>query len=312
MRRDGYKQVLRIWTMLLVGALLAATPALVSGQTFIQVKGSDTEVNLVQRLAELYMEDHPGVAFAVTGGGSGTGIAALINGKVDIANSSRAIKDKEIEQARARGVEPVAFVIAMDGLSVIVHESNPLESLTVDQVARIFKGEITNWNQVGGPDLAITMYGRQSNSGTYVFFRDDVLKGDYSGRVRRMNGNAQIVEAVRRDKSGIGYVGVGYVKDEETGSPVEGLKPLKIRRAAGAPAASPLDPEAVCSGDYPIARPLYQYTDGAPTGVVADYIRWVMGEEGQKVAVEMGFYPITAKYAEQNKKNLGAKTAYSH
>jgi len=309
MRQSRLREVLRIYVMVTVGMLLAIIPSLAFGGGFLQVKGSDTMVNVVQRLAEVYMETHPGASLAVTGGGSGTGIAALINGKVDVANSSRAIKSKEVKKAKARGIDPVGFAIAMDGLSVITHESNPVNFLTVEQIGRIFKGEITNWKQVGGPSLAISMYGRQSNSGTFVYFRDHVLKGDYSTRVKRMNGNAQIVEAVRRDRGGIGYVGVGYVKDMATGSLVKGLKPLLIRQAAGAPAASPLDTEAVKSGHYPLARPLFQYTNGKPTGAVRDFIRWETGQEGQRVAVEMGFYPITVHYAKQNEKNLGPKTA---
>lgn len=309
MGQGRVREILRVWALVLVGALLAVTPSLVFGQSYLQVKGSDTMVNLVQRLSEVYMEGHKGASLAVTGGGSGTGIAALINGKVDIADASRSIKDKEVQKAKERGISPVGFVIAMDGLSVITHESNPAEFLTVDQVGRIFKGEITNWKQLGGPDLAISMYGRQSNSGTFVYFRDHVLKGDYSAKVKRMNGNAQIVEAVRRDKGGIGYVGIGYVKDTETGRVVKGLKPLMIRKGPGAPAASPLDPEAVRSGAYPIARPLFQYTNGTPKGAIADFIKWETGEEGQKVAVEMGFYPITVTYAEENAKKLGNKTA---
>lgn len=309
MGKGRLKDVFRLWALILVGTLLAVLPSLVFGENYLQVKGSDTMVNLVQRLSEVYMEGHPGASLAVTGGGSGTGIAGLINGKVDIADASRAIKGKEVKTAEERGIKPVGFVIAMDGLSVITHASNPVDFLTVDQVGRIFKGEITNWRQVGGPDLAISAYGRQSNSGTFVYFRDHVLKGDYSAKVKRMNGNAQIVEAIRRDKGGIGYVGVGYVKNTETGDVVEGLKPLMVRQGPGAPAASPLDAEAVKSGHYPIARPLFQYTNGTPKGAVADFIRWETGEEGQKVAVEMGFYPITLTYAKQNEKNLGAKTA---
>lgn len=312
MSNSRLKDVFRIWALILAGTLLAVLPSLVFAETFLQVKGSDTMVNLVQRLSEVYMEAHPGTSLAVTGGGSGTGIAALINGKVDVANSSRSIKSKEVDKAKAHGIEPLGFVIAMDGLSVVVHEASPIHTLTVDQVGSIFKGEITNWRQVGGPDLPISMYGRQSNSGTFVYFRDHLLKGDYSAKVKRMNGNAQIVEAVRRDRSGIGYVGVGYVQDKATGAVVKGLKPLKISLKTGAPAASPLDPEAVRSGTYPIARPLFQYTNGRPKGDVADFIRWETGEEGQKVAVEMGFYPITVTYAKQNEKNLRAKTASSY
>jgi phosphate transport system substrate-binding protein len=299
------KLFLKAWGIIAACATLLISLPSFAGGGFLQIKGSDTEVNLVQRLAEVYMEKHPSAFIAVTGGGSGTGIAALINGKLDIADSSREIKAREIEQARARGVEPVGFVIAMDGLSIIVPSSNPVKSLTVEQVGRIFRGEITNWNQLGGPDMPISIYGRQSNSGTFVYFRDHILKGNYSSRMKRMNGNAQIVEAVRRDRAGIGYVGVGYVKDEATGQAVKGIKPLIISREKGAPGASPLDAAAVESGEYPVARPLNQYTNGKPTGAVREFISWEISEEGQKVAVEMGFFPITPKYREQNRRNMG-------
>ena len=176
-----------------------------AGKTFIQIKGSDTEVNLVQRMAEVFMEKNPQVSIAVTGGGSGTGIAALINKKTDIANSSRPMKKDEIEQSKAGGVEPVGIIFAVDGTAIIANQSTTVDSLTLENLAKIFKGEITNWNEVGGSDMAISIYGRQSNSGTYVYIRDNILKGDFSPHARQMNGNAQIIEAVRKDKASIGY-----------------------------------------------------------------------------------------------------------
>ncbi|MCA9398180.1 MAG: PstS family phosphate ABC transporter substrate-binding protein, partial [Candidatus Omnitrophica bacterium] len=185
----------------------------VYAQDMLQIKGSDTLINLVQRLAEVYMEKNPGKYIAVTGGGSGTGIAALINDKCDIANASRLMKEKEITMAQDNGVTANRVVIAMDGLSVITHQDNPVSELTVDQIGAIFRGDITNWSEVGGKDMPITLYGRQSNSGTFVFFQDYILKGDYSAKMNRMNGNAQIVEGIKNDPSGIGYVGVGYIKN---------------------------------------------------------------------------------------------------
>ncbi len=271
---------------------------------FIQIKGSDTEVNLVQRLAEDFMKDNQ-VYIAVTGGGSGTGIASLINKQTDIANSSRAMKDEEIEIAKERGVNPVAIVFALDGLALIVHESLPVESLTLDEVSKIYKGEITNWNEVGGPNLEISMYGRQSNSGTYIYFRDNVLKGDYSPKVRGMNGTAQIVEAVRKDKAGIGYVGIGYIIDDQ-GNLLSGINSLKIAKDENSPAVSSLEPENVRSGLYPIVRPLYQYTDGLPEGNLLDFIIFELSDEGQKLVISEGYYPVTPEYMEMNKK-LGIK-----
>src|SRR3972149_9248306 len=208
------------------------------GQDMIQVKGSDSEVNLVQRLAELFMQKSRGVNIAVTGGGSGTGIAALINKQTDIANSSRELNPKEAEAAKAAGVEPFRVVFATDGISVITHPSNPVSKLTLEQIGKIFKGAITNWKEVGGPDTKISLYGRQSNSGTYVFFREFVVKGDYSPHKKSMNGNAQIVEAIQRDKAGIGYVAVGYVVSEK-GELKPGLKIVDIAKDAQSQAFSP-------------------------------------------------------------------------
>ena len=189
--------------------VLAFSVTAAKAQGMIQVKGSDSEVNLVQRLAEVFMQKNPGVNISVTGGGSGTGIAALINKQTDIANSSRELNVKEEEAAKKAGVTPFRVAFATDAVSVILHPENQVSKLTLEQLGKIFKGEIENWKQVGGPDLKISLYGRQSNSGTYVFFREFVLKGDYSQRMKSMNGNAQIVEGVQRDKAGVGYVAVG-------------------------------------------------------------------------------------------------------
>ena len=265
----------------------------------LQIKGSDTLINLVQRLSEVYMETNPGKYIAVTGGGSGTGIAALINGKCDIADASRNMKAKEVDQARSAGVDPRRIVIALDGLSVIVNKDNPVTGLTMDQIGKIFRGEITNWKDAGGEDMPVNLYGRQSNSGTFVLFMDMVLKGDYSPRMKRMNGNSQIVEAIKADKTGIGYVGVGYVKN------AEGITVLGVASKAGAPYASPLNSEDVNSGRYPIARPLNQYVNGEPKGDVLEFIKFELGPEGQKIVEEEGFFPIPKEYAEANKKNLG-------
>jgi phosphate transport system substrate-binding protein len=279
-------------------ALFLAGASTVWAQDMLQIKGSDTLINLVQRLAEEYMEKYPGEYIAVTGGGSGTGIAALINGKCDIANASRLMKSKEVEQANGRGVDPKRVVIAMDGLSVIVHKDNPVDRLTMDQIGKIFRGEVTNWREVGGKDAPITLYGRQSNSGTFVFFRDAVLKADYSQKMNRMNGNAQIVEAVRQDVSGIGYVGVGYVKD------VQGLTVLKVASSAKADYASPLSTSDVKSGKYPIARPLNQYINGSPQGKVKAFLDFELSAEGQRIVEEEGFFQVPQEYEEFNAKSL--------
>jgi phosphate transport system substrate-binding protein len=267
----------------------------------IQVKGSDSEVNLVQRLAEVFMKKNPGVNIAVTGGGSGTGIAALINKKTDIANSSRDMSGKEIEAAKKAGVNPIGVAFATDGISVIVHPDNPVKKLTMEQVGKIFKGDIANWKEVGGPDMAVSLYGRQSNSGTYVFFREFVVKADYSRNKKAMNGNAQIVEAVQRDKAGIGYVAVGYVVDVK-GNVKPGLQLVAVAKDAQSEAVTPDKMENVMSGKYPISRPLYQFVNGKPSGKLAEFIKFELSSEGQQIVREMGFFPVQDKWMEFNKK----------
>jgi phosphate transport system substrate-binding protein len=267
----------------------------------IQVKGSDSEVNLVQKLAEVFMQKNPGVNIAVTGGGSGTGIAALINKTTDIANSSRDLSPKEEEAAKKAGVNPFRLVFATDGISAIVHPNNPLNKLTLEQLGKIFKGDITNWKEVGGPDAKISLYGRQSNSGTYVFFREFVVKGDYSPHKKSMNGNAQIVEAIQRDKAGVGYVAVGYVVSEK-GEVKPGLKILDIAKDAQSQAFSPTVMENVMTGKYPISRPLNQYLVGKPTGKLLDFVKFELSEEGQQIVRKQGFFPVQKNWVEFNRK----------
>ena len=292
------KSTFFIVSMTLVGLLIAS--GLNAGK-LVQVKGSDTLVNLVQILAEEYMEKYPGTAIAVTGGGSGVGIAALINGTVDIADHSRPMKDKEYTACKENGVVPATVVIGIDGLSVIVNENNPVDSIAMEDIGKIYRGELDKWSQVGGPNKAISLYGRQPNSGTYVFFQDDVLgKKDYSPKMKQMNGNAQIVDAVKADKNGIGYVGVGYVYDEK-GNVQKGIKVLKISLGDG-PAYAPTDVDDVKSGRYPIARPLFQTINGKPKGAVKDFVAFELGPEGQKIVEEQGFFPIGGEYLEANKK----------
>jgi phosphate transport system substrate-binding protein len=270
----------------------------------IQIKGSDTMVNLVQILAEEYMAKNPGAAIAVLGGGSGTGITALINGTCDIADHSREWKQKELDLAYEKGVRPRIFAIAVDALSIIVNEKNPLDTLTMAQVGSIFRGEIKNWKVLGGADQKISLYGRQSNSGTYAFLQEHVLNNkNYSPEVKEMNGNAQIIEAVTQDLSGIGYVGVGYLYDEN-GNVRRGIKVLKIKKDENAPAFSPLDKEAVYSAKYAISRPLYQSTNGKPSGLAADFIRFELSPEGQAIVEKEGFFKIGQELMEQNLKNL--------
>lgn len=271
-------------------------------RVMIQIKGSDSEVNLVQKLAEEFMADNPHVLIAVTGGGSGVGIAAIIDGTCDIANSSRPMKDKEIELAKANGIEPVAVRFAVDGLAVIVNEKNPVRSLSIEEIGAIFRGEIKNWSEVGGQKAKINLYGRQSNSGTYVFFMESVLKADYSPEMKNMGGNADIVEAVKSDVTGIGYVAIGYIK--EGGTLRAGIKALEVSPEKGKPGVSPLELANITSGAYPITRPLYQFTAGQPQGAIRDFILFELSEKGQQIIMDQGFYPLSEEDREFNKRSL--------
>jgi phosphate transport system substrate-binding protein len=269
----------------------------------IVIRGSDTEVNLVLKLAEEYMEIDSLVSIAVTGGGSGTGIAALINRKTDIANSSRSFKDSEIKLAIERGVQVTPIIFAVDALSFIVEESLPIDRMSLDEIRGIFKGEITNWSEVGGPDLDISLYGRQGNSGTFVYIQRDILKGDYSSQMKQMNGSSQIVESVKNDQSGIGYVGIGYVTDSLQ-QVTHGIKVLTIEDNENQSISSPLNTEDILEGRYPVVRPLYQYTDGYPSGKVKSFIEYELSPTGQDIIKNNGYFPITSKHRNQNAQYL--------
>lgn len=269
----------------------------------VVVKGSDTEVNLALALAETYMAKDPNISIAVTGGGSGAGIASLINGKTDIANSSRPMTPAELTLAKERNVHPIPIIFAVDALALIVQEGFPLDSLTVEQAADIFSGKILNWSALGGADMTISLYGRQSNSGTFVFFRDSIVKAEYALHHKQMNGTAQIVDAIRHDPAGIGYVGVGYVKKRD-GSLVTGLKVLGMKRTATLPVVSPLSTPQVIDGAYPIVRPLFQYVNGLPSGKLLDFILFCLSPEGQQIVADNGYYPISTVQQKQNQKAI--------
>ncbi|MGB4687325.1 PstS family phosphate ABC transporter substrate-binding protein [Coprothermobacter proteolyticus] len=252
----------------------------------IVIKGSDTEVNMVQALAEEFRNQHPDITISVSGGGSGSGIAALINGEIDIANSSREISQEELDQAKANNIEIGTFIDARDGITVIVHPNNPVEKLTLDQIGKIYRGEITNWKEVGGKDMPITLYGRQSNSGTFTFFRDVAVKGDYASSMRSMNGNSDIINAVAQDETAIGYVGVGYFKQAQNQ-----VKQVLVS-TDGNNYYSSTDLQAIDQKLYPLARPLYQYVKMPLTQAVKDFLTFEISEEGQAIVEENGFYPI--------------------
>ncbi len=290
---------------IIVLATLGLLGGLLLGARMIQIKGSDTMVNLVQILAEEYMGKTPGSAIAVLGGGSGTGITGLINQTCDIATHSREWRPKEIDQAWDKGVTPKFFVVAVDGLSIVVNAKNPVEQLTVAQVGALYRGDVKNWKAVGGSQSAVSLYGRQSNSGTYVFMQEFVLGNkNYSADMKEMNGNAQIIEGILQDEGAVGYVGVGYLYDENR-QIRKGIKVLKISKELNGTGFLPTDKSAVDSGAYPISRPLFMATNGRPKGDIAQFLTWILGPEGQFIVEREGFFTVGAgKYKEANDKNL--------
>ena len=268
--------------LILVLALLVNTTMV--GQDKITVKGSDTMVILAQRWAEKYMVAHPDVVIQVTGGGSGVGISALINGATDICNASRPMKPSEFDKLKQRyGTRGVEIKSALDGLSVYVNSGCPVQELSLGQLKDIYTGKITNWKDIGGPNEKIILYGRENSSGTYVYFKDNVLMGDdYTSTVQSMPGTAAVVNAVAKDKNGIGYGGAAYG---------QGIREVKVKKDATSSAYAPTL-ENIKSGNYPISRYLYMYVRNRPTGALKNYIDWTLSEEGQKVVSEVGYFPI--------------------
>ncbi len=250
----------------------------------ITIKGSDTMVILAQRWAEVYMKKNKDVIIQVTGGGSGTGISALINGTTDICNSSRPMKKEEkIKLKEKYGTPGVEIKVAIDGLSVYVNKNNPINELSLQQIKDIYTGKINNWKEIGGPDAKIIRYSRENNSGTYVYFKDEVLLGeDFHPSSQNLPGTAAVVNAVSKDKYGIGYGGAAYGK---------GIKELKIKKDKNSPAYAPTM-ENIRKGLYPISRYLYMYTRTKPEGATKKFIDWVLSEEGQKVVSQVGYFSI--------------------
>jgi phosphate transport system substrate-binding protein len=251
----------------------------------ITVKGSDTLVVLAQKWAEAYMTKNADTKIQVTGGGSGTGFAALQNKTTDLANASRKIKAKEIETCiKAFGRRPTEYKVCLDGLSVYVSADNPIKELTVAQIGDIFTGKIKNWKAVGGPDAPITIYSRENSSGTYEFFKENVLQGkDFAASAQTMPGTAAVLQAVAKDKNGIGYGGAAYGA---------GAKHLAVKKDDTSPAVEPSE-ETVVKGTYPIWRYLFVYVNPAlDKGDIAKYLAWIRGEEGQKVVKDVGYFPL--------------------
>jgi phosphate transport system substrate-binding protein len=272
----------KILTAILLAVIFIAGTAFMQ-QTRITIKGSDTMVILAQRWAEIYMKQHPETSIQVTGGGSGVGLAALINGTTDIANSSRPIKKSEIEKLKSRyntlGVE---IPCAKDGITVFLHESNPVKELSLKQLSDIYTGKVTNWKQVGGADAKITLYGRENSSGTYVYFKETVVKADYAAACQTLPGTAAVVNAVKKDKNGIGYGGAAYA---------EGVQHCKVKKDANSAAYLPTE-ENVAKNLYPITRYLYMYMRNRPTGDLKKFIDWILSPEGQKVVTGVGYFPV--------------------
>lgn len=250
----------------------------------ISIKGSDTMVIMNARLAEAFMNANPATQIQVTGGGSGVGIAALINGTTDIAASSRPIKTSEIDKLKARfATTGFAIPIARDGLSVYLNEQNPVKELTIAQIRGIYTGAITNWKQVGGKDAQIILYSRENSSGTYTYFKDNVLMGkDFAPRAQTLQGTAAVVNAVAKDANGIGYGGAAYAK---------GIKFAAVKKDDKSPAIQP-SLATVRSGQYPISRYLYLYTRVKPAKEMKAFIDWATSPAGQDIVSKVGYFPV--------------------
>jgi len=286
------------WTALALATVLALglvgcgrnTPSTGTGSTdagaeltgAIDIEGSDTMVNLSQAWAEVFQTENPGVMISLKGGGSGTGIAALINGTVDFANASREMKPEEITDAQGNGVEPVETEVAKDAIAVVVNPANVVKALTLDQVGQIYRGEITNWKEVGGEDKAIVLLSRDSSSGTYEYFKEAVVAKDdenaeYAKAAKLLPSTQAIVDETKANPGAIGYIGLGYVTPDVNVLVVDGT-------------AASL--ETALDGSYVLSRGLFMYSNGEPSGVQKAYIDWILGPEGQKVVEEQGFVPM--------------------
>ncbi len=279
-------------TVVITAVVLTASA--INARTMIQNKGSDTLVNVAQAWAEEYRTVKPDVAVSVTGGGSGTGIAALINGTVDLANASRKIKDKEMALAKKRGNNPVQHIVGYDALAVFIHQDNPMESISIEQLADIYGegGKTKNWSQIGlkvpgckGNQMVLVS--RQNNSGTYAYFREAVLgkKRDYKLGTRDMHGSKDVVDLVEKTPCAIGYSGLAYATDH--------IKMACVTTKKGQPCIIPTVAGAA-DGSYPIARPLFMYTNGEPAGAVKEYLDWILSDEGQCIILKKGYAPVRA------------------
>jgi phosphate transport system substrate-binding protein len=270
----------KIYTVLIIFLMASAIGY---SQEKITVKGSDTMVILAQKWAELYMKNNPSAAIQVTGGGSGVGITALINGTTDICNASRPMKQAEIEKLKARyNTLGVQIPCAKDGITIFLNDANKVEELSLKQLSDIYQGKIRNWKELGGNDAEIRLYGRENSSGTYAYFHDEVVKADYAASVQTLPGTAAVVNAVKKDINGIGYGGAAYAV---------GVKHARVKKDAGSQAILP-STENIAKGTYPITRFLYMYLKNRPTGEIKKYIDWILSPEGQMIVTEVGYFPV--------------------
>jgi len=281
-----FKKVIMILTMCMFFNLAFAA----SSKNSIQVKGSDTMVNLGQAWAEKYMQDNPGEFVAVTGGGSGTGLSSLISGTCDIAMSSRNIKGKEVSLAQQKGINPFEIKVALDGLAVVVNPKNPLSKLTIDQLAQIFTGKITNWKELGGEDEKVVILSREVNSGTHVYFKEHVLrkndpnsKEEFAPSALMLSSSQAIADEVAGNPAAIGYYGMGYISPKQ--------KPVMVAKDEKSEYEAPTI-ENVINGKYPISRPLFLYTNGEPKGLVKKFVDFTLSQEGQEIVLKTDFVPI--------------------
>ncbi|MFA5090626.1 MAG: phosphate ABC transporter substrate-binding protein [Candidatus Omnitrophota bacterium] len=280
----------RKWLLVLIAVMFATSAFAAKDKNSIQVKGSDTMVNLGQAWAEKYMEKNPANFVAVTGGGSGTGISSLISGTCDIAMSSRNIKDKEVSLAEQKGINPYEIKIALDGLAVVVNPNNPVSKLTIEQLAQVFTGKVKNWKELGGMDSRIVLLSREVNSGTHVYFKEHILRKnnpdsqeEFVANALMLSSSQAIADEVAQNASAIGYYGMGYISSRQ--------KAIMVARDDKSEYEAPTI-ENVINGKYPISRPLFLYTNGQPQGPVKKFIDFCFSKEGQDIVLKTDFVPL--------------------
>jgi len=280
----------RKWLFILITFLFTAAVFAAKDKNSIQIKGSDTMVNLGQAWAEKYMEKNTAEFVAVTGGGSGTGFSSLISGTCDIAMSSRNIKEKEISLAKQKGINPYEIKVALDGLAVVVNPKNSIGKLTIDQLAQIFTGKITNWKDLGGEDSKIVLLSREVNSGTHVYFKEHVLrrndpnaKDEFAPGALLLSSSQAIADEVAGNTGAIGYYGMGYISTKQ--------KPIMVAKDDKSEYEKP-SIENVVNGKYPISRPLFVYTNGEPKGLVNKFIDFCLSKNGQDIVLKTDFVPV--------------------